>query len=161
MAGTALYGAMLVLGIVDVGRGGLSLFGTPTVRSLFPRAFSSRHGGFAVLGGLAIAWRKSSDAHKRLIILATICIADAGFSRWLAPHMEKYAGNGYWGNSLKLYLSDFLLVALLGAYDLFTRGRLYGAYVFGAVWGLGLEFIAIWLYVSPWWKPVATTLIGR
>jgi hypothetical protein len=39
--------------------------------------------------------------------------------------------------------------------------RLYSAYMLGAVWGLGVEFVAVWMYVSPWWKPVATVLIGR
>jgi uncharacterized membrane protein YozB (DUF420 family) len=161
MAGTALYGAMLVLGVVTSVVVDYQSFGTPQYDPSFLSIQLAAMAAFAVLGGLAIAWRKSADAHKRLMILATVCIANAGFSRWLAPHLEKFVGNGYWGNWLELYLSDFLLIALLGAYDLFTRGRLYGAYVFGAVWGLGLEFIAIWLYVSPWWKPVATTLIGR
>lgn len=161
MAGTALYGAMVVLGVATAVVVDSRSFGTPEYDPSFLSIQLADMLAFAMLGGLAIAWRKSSDAHKRLIILATICIADAGFSRWLAPHMEKFVGNGYWGNWLEGYLSNFVLIALLGAYDLFTRGRLYGAYVFGAVWGLGLEFIAIWLYVSPWWKPLATMLIGR
>ncbi|MGH8201421.1 MAG: hypothetical protein ACREVO_13845 [Steroidobacteraceae bacterium] len=55
----------------------------------------------------------------------------------------------------------FLLAAMLGAYDLIGRRRLYPAYLFGAAWGLGLELVAVWLYLSPWWKPVATTFIGR
>ena len=161
MAGTALYGAMLVLGItasviVDYDR-----FGTPQSDPSFLSIQLADMLAFAVLGGLAIALRKSADAHKRLMVLATICIANAGFSRWLAPGLEKLLGDGYWGNWAQLYLSDFLLIAMIGAYDLISRRRLYSAYVLGAAWGLGLEFAAVWLYVSSWWKPVATVLIGR
>jgi hypothetical protein len=49
---------------------------------------------FSVLGGAAIALRRAPDAHKRLMILATIFIADAGFSRWWAPGLEKLLGDG-------------------------------------------------------------------
>lgn len=161
MAGTALYGAMLVLGITTSVVVDHDLFGTPRSDPSFLSIQLADMLAFAVLGGLAIALRKSPEAHKRLMILATIFIADAGFSRWWAPGLERFLGDGYWGNWAQLYLSDFLLVAMLGACDLISRRRLYPAYVFGAVLGLGAEVVAVWLYVSPWWKPVATVLIGR
>lgn len=161
MAGTALYGAMLVLGVTTVVVVDHDLFGTPRSDPSFLSIQLADMLAFAVLGGLAIGLRKNPNAHKRLIILATICIANAGFSRWWAPGLEKFLGDGYWGDWAQMYLSDLLLIAMLGAYDLITRRRLYSAYVFGAVWGLGLEFVAVWMYVSPWWKSVATLLIGR
>lgn len=161
MAGTALYGAMLVLGIVTSVVVDYDLFGTPRSDPSFLSIQLADMLAFAVLAGLAIAWRKNPDAHKRLIFIATICISNAGFSRWWAPGLEKVLGDGYWGTWAQLYLADLLLVAVLGAYDLIGRRRLYSAYVFGAVWGLGVEFAAVWLYLRPWWKPVATVLIGR
>jgi len=161
VAGTALYGAMIVLGVTTSVVVDYDLFATPRSDPSFLSIQLADMAAFAVLGGLAIALRKKPDGHKRLMILATVFIADAGFSRWWAPGLERFIGNGYWGNWAQLYLSDFLLVAMLGAYDLISRRRAYSAYVFGAVWGLGVEFVAIWLYVSPWWKPVATVLIGR
>jgi hypothetical protein len=161
MAGTALYGAMLVLGITTVVVVDHDLFVTPQSDASFLSIQLADMLTFAVLGGLAIALRKNPDAHKRLMILATVFIADAGFSRWWAPGLERFLGNGYWGNWAELYLSDFILAAMLGAYDLISRRRVYSAYVFGAVWGLGAELVAVWLYLSPWWKPVARVLIGR
>lgn len=161
MAGTALYGAMVVLGVITSVVVDYDLFGTPHSDPSFFSIQLADMLAFAVLGGMAIARRKNPDAHKRLIILATIFIADAGFSRWWAGGLAKLLGDGYWANWAELYLSDFLLVGLLGAYDLISRRKLYRAYVFGAAWGLGLEFLAVWLYLTPWWKPVATTLIGR
>jgi hypothetical protein len=152
---------MVVLGVITSVVVDYDLFGTPHSDPSFFSIQLADMLAFAVLGGMAIARRKNPDAHKRLIILATIFIADAGFSRWWAGGLAKLLGDGYWANWAELYLSDFLLVGLLGAYDLISRRKLYRAYVFGAAWGLGLEFLAVWLYLTPWWKPVATTLIGR
>lgn len=161
MAGVALYGAMVVLGITTSVVVDYDLFGTPHSDPSFFSIQLADMLAFTVLGAFAIALRKSPDAHKRLMILATIFIANAGFSRWFAHGLERLLGDGYWGNWAQLYLTDLLLVAMLGAYDLISRRRMYSAYVFGAVWGLGLEFAAVWLYMTPWWKPVATVLIGR
>lgn len=161
MAGTALYGAMIVLGVTTSVVVDYHLFATPHSDPSFLSIQLADMLAFAVLGGAAIALRKTPDTHKCLMMLATICIADAGFSRWWAHGLERLLGDGYWGNWAQLYLSDFVLIGILGAYYLISRRRLYSAYVLGAVWGLGVEFVAVWLYVSPWWKPVATALIGR
>ena len=161
MAGTALYGAMLVLGIVTSVVVDYDQFATPQSDPSFFSIQLADMLAFAVLGGAAIALRKSADAHKRLMILATICISNAGFSRWWGPGLRSLLGDGFWGDWAQLYLADLLLVAMLGAYDLISRRRLYSAYALGAVWGLGIESVGVWMYVSPWWKPVATVLIGR
>lgn len=161
MAGTALYGAMIVLGLTTSVVVDHHQFPTPQSDPSFLSIQLADMLAFSVLGGAAIALRKRPEAHKRLMILATIFIADAGFSRWWGPGLERLLGNGYWGNWAQLYLGDFLLVALIGVYDLGTRRRLYPAYVLGAICGLGAEFAAVWLYLSPWWKPVATGFIGR
>lgn len=161
MAGTALYGAMIVLGITTSVVVDYDLFGTPHSDPSFLSIQLADMLAFAVLGGLAIALRKSPDAHKRLMILATICISDAGFSRWWGSGLEKLLGDGYWGTWAQLYFSDLLLIIMVGAYDLISRRRLYSAYILGAVWGIGLELAAVWMYLSAWWKPVATVLIGR
>jgi hypothetical protein len=152
---------MIVLGLVTSVVVDYQLFGTPHGDAPFLSVQLADLLAFAVLAGFAIALRRNPDAHKRLIILATICISNAGFARWWAPGLEKLLGDGYWGNWAQDYLSDLLLIATIGAYDLITRRRLYSAYIYGAAWGLGIEFAGIWLYVLPWWKPVATMLIGR
>jgi uncharacterized membrane protein len=161
MLGVALYGAMVVLGITTSLVVDYDLFGTPHGDAPFLSIQLADMLAFTVLGGCAIARRKDMDAHKRLMLLATICIADAGFGRWWGPGLERLFGDAYWGNWAQAYLSDFLLIVMIGVYDLITRRRLYSAYVWGAIWGLGLEFAAAWLYLAPWWKPVATMLIGR
>lgn len=116
---------------------------------------------FGVLATAALLWRKSASAHKRLILLATIFIADAGFARWWGDSLVKLVGqHGFWPNWVVLYVSDLLLVALIGGYDLMTRRRLLPAFIAGSAFGLAVQFVAVWLYVSPWWKPVSMKLLG-
>lgn len=161
MAGTALYGAMIVLGVMTSVVIDHDFFGKAPSDPSFLSIQLADMVNFAVLGGAAIALRKEPDAHKRLMILATIFVANAGFTRWWGNGLERLLGDGYWGSWAQQYLSDLVLIAIVGAYDLFSRRRLNSAYIVGAVWGLGIEFVAIWMYVSPWWKPVAAVLIGR
>ena len=111
MAGVALYGAMVVLGIVTSVVVDFDQFGTPRGDPSFLSIQLADMLAFTVLGGFAIAQRKNADAHKRLMIMATICISNAGFGRWWAPGLERLLGDGYWGNWAQAYLSDFLLFA--------------------------------------------------
>lgn len=116
---------------------------------------------FACLAGAGLLLRRYAAAHKRLMLLATFCIVDAGFGRWWGPGLEGLLGKGFFGEWMADYLGDMLLILGLGAYDLATRRRLHPAYAIGATWGLSLQALAAYLYVSPWWKPVATRLIGH
>jgi hypothetical protein len=58
------------------------------VHGPFPYPFISVHavdiGGFLVLLAIGITMRKNSAAHKRLMILSTVALADPGFNRFIA-----------------------------------------------------------------------------
>jgi uncharacterized membrane protein YozB (DUF420 family) len=161
IASVVLAPLMIVLGLATAYTMDRVHFGTPQSDPAFLSIQLADLLNFGVLAGAAILFRQKSSAHKRLILLATIFICDAGFARWWGEALEKLLGDGFWQDWVQDYLSDFLLVAALGAYDLITRRRLHPAYVAGAIFGLGVELIAVWLYVSPWWKPIATKLIGH
>jgi hypothetical protein len=118
--------------------------------------------GFAGAVTAAILLRANASAHKRLILLATLCLVDAGFSRAWGRHAVYAAlGGGFWAFMIAVYLGNLVLIAGIGLYDLITRRRLHPADVAGSVWVVGLQSLAGLLYVSPWWTPVATALIGR
>ena len=116
---------------------------------------------FAVLAGAALLLRRNAPVHKRLILMATICIADAGFDRWIGDWLEQHAGTALIGRWVTWYMSDVVLILAMGAYDLMTRGRLLKAYVAAAAWAMSVQVTAVWLYFSPWWREVAVGIIGR
>ena len=165
VAGMYLYPAMVVLGIATAVVVDRLHAGKPGSDSAFLSIQLADILNFAVMASAAFGLRRTPSAHKRFIILATIFIANAGFARsWEGPILHWVARHhgvaGFWAYAAGLFLSDFLLVLMMGAYDLTTRRRLHPAFVFGASFGLLVEALAIWLYVSPWWKPVAIRLLG-
>jgi uncharacterized membrane protein len=116
---------------------------------------------FAGLASAGFLLRNDSPAHKRLILLATLYISDAGFARLFGGGVHGLLGNGYWPLFFSLYLANDMLIVGLGAYDLATRKRLHPAYVAGVTWIFALQLTAVFLDRSPAWKPVALTLIGH
>lgn len=163
--GLYLYPLMVVVGLAAVVVSDRLHAGRPGSDTRFLSIQLADLLNFAVMASAAFAWRRIPSAHKRLILLATIFISNAGFSRWWAQPIlhwitRHHGVPGYWGYAAVMFLSDVLLVLMMGAYDLVTRRRLHPAFVAGASFGLLVEALAIGLYVSPWWKPVALGLIG-
>jgi hypothetical protein len=117
---------------------------------------------FAGALSAAIVLRAKAAAHKRLILLATLCLVDAGFSRiWGRRAVYAELGGGFWAFMASVYAGNGVLIAGIGAYDFITRRRLHPAYVAGGAWVVGLLMLGGLLYVSPWWAPVAEGIIGR
>ncbi len=77
---------------------------------------------FAVLAGAAFALRKKAAAHKRLILLATIVMMAAAFSRFpvQVADNEKFAVYGI-----------YVLLGFMVLYDVWSLHRVHGATVFG------------------------------
>jgi len=116
--------------------------------------------GFSTLAFAGIALRRDSPAHKRLMLLSTLYLSTAGFA-WLWLLTIGTAGtHTFWGWFIAYNIGGDIVIALLGVYDLATRGRLHRAYVLGAGWILANELAAAWLYFNPAWKPIAMQLLG-
>lgn len=115
---------------------------------------------FVGLVGAAVLLRAKPSAHKRLMLLATLYITDAGFGRWVGDvlHITGQDALSMWAS---LYGASTLLVLGLGAYDLATRRRLHPAWVWGLPWIAAMQATALVLYLSPAWTPVAAGLIGK
>ena len=159
IAGAALAVVMVPLGIATALTMQKMRLGQPGPGAPF---FSVQLIDMIEFGGLAaaaISARKLPSAHKRLILLATLSIADAGFARWLGIWLYGYLGEGVWRFFIELFGGSDLLVLGLGAYDWVTRKRLHPAYLFGAAWLLTCQLTASWLYYSPAWKTLATGMI--
>lgn len=105
---------------------------------------------FASLVGAAFYFRRRSDVHKRLMILATIALLAAPIAR-LPLRILEAGPPAFFG------LSDlFLLPCVL--YDLFTRGRIHSATLWGAVVIVGSQVLRLMLGGTAAWLAFATWL---
>ena len=96
----------------------------------------------------AIVCRRRPQAHKRLMLLATISILDAPIARWPgAP--------GALGVSLLVDL--FVVVAM--AYDFLSRRRVHPAYIVGGAIIAGNQALRDVVGRSDAWQAVARALI--
>jgi uncharacterized membrane protein YozB (DUF420 family) len=89
---------------------------------------------FAVLAGAAFALRKKSAAHKRLILLATIVMMAAAFSRFPVQP------GGH--DNFAVYAID-LLLGFMVLYDVWSLHMVHGATVFGAILVLAYLYFAV------------------
>lgn len=104
---------------------------------------------FASLLAWGIAQRKNPAAHRRLMILTTVAIADPGFARF-----SEY----FWPNEphsilvwfFWVFYGNVLLVVLMAAWDVW-RGRLVRSFVIGATGLVAAQFFASVLYFWPPW----------
>lgn len=105
-------------------------------------------GGFLVLLVWGLTLRTNPAAHKRMMILATVSLADPGFSRfsgWLWP--QEPASLIAW--FLWVFYGNVLLVALMAAWD-WRKRRLMPQFVVGGIGLVAAEFAATLLY---FWEP--------
>jgi hypothetical protein len=161
--------AMVVLGAVMLFVGPAAAwvtqqrdFGGPHSNPAFLSVQLSAMITFAVVGGAGVLLRNASpSAHKRLMIVATLVLADAGFARWLGGPIAHAFGKGPWQRYLGLSGATAVIIIGIGVYDLITRRRLQPAYVAGASWALAGQGLAAYLLFVPSWKVVATHLLGH
>lgn len=113
----------------------------------------------ALFFGVFTAWglwlrNRDSQAHKRLMVLATLMPLPAAIDRieWLPSTMPANPDSSF------LYMILWLSPALL--YDLLRRGRLHRVYVIGLLLNLPLVLAGHGLASSPWWVATAPHLIG-
>jgi hypothetical protein len=161
LAAMGLAAAMVVIGPATAIAVGHMQLGTKDANPTFIAVQLNDIFAFAMLVGAAFAWRRTPPVHKRLILIATLFISDAGFARWLGDGLHAAIGEGYWGQFVPLYLCNDLLLLGIGAYDLATRRQLHPAWVAGTAFTLLLQLAAAYVYVEvPGWKAVSLHLLG-
>jgi hypothetical protein len=104
-------------------------------------------GGFLVLTAWGIALRKNSAAHKRMMILATIALADPGFSRFSGYYVKEPTSVIPW--FIYMFYGNVLLIALMVGWD-WWRGRLVRSFVLGSAGLVVALFVAS---VMNFWEP--------
>ncbi len=133
-ASIALVAIMVPLGIATdvlaIRRGATPPFFTPAMM------FSSDLTDillFAALFGWAIAWRRRTDWHKRLLLCATVLLTWPAFGRLAPVHALGLA------MIVPVSLALLVALALVGpVHDLYRRRSVHPAYL----WGVGLIIVA-------------------
>ena len=150
VAGAVLAALMLVTGYlaaVTAARRGFSVPGLPPPLVFFAVPFFDLV-VFAGFVGAGLALRRSSAAHKRLMLLAMISILTAAIAR--LPYVLPFGPLMFFG------LTDLFVVALL-VFDRATRGALHPASLWGGLLlvvsqaaRLAISGTAAWLAFARW-----------
>jgi hypothetical protein len=100
----------------------------------------------------AVWWRKRTDIHRRLMLVATCLLTAAAFPRF--PFITIQALRWYAG------VDTLLLLGVL--HDLIVRGRVHPAYAISLPPVLVGQFVAMTLFLARphWWVEVGRYLIG-
>ena len=162
LLGAGLAAVMLVLGPATAIMVDAAKFAAKGRAPIFMSVQLADMLAFATLVGAGLLLRSRPDYHRRLMLLGTLFISDAGSSRWLGDGIQAaMGGDGFWPFWGSLYLPNVVLLLAFGAYELATRRRLHPAYAVGAVWFLLVQLGAVVLFFSPAWKPISLKLIGQ
>ena len=106
---------------------------------------------FAIFFLGAVLWRNDKDKHKRLMILASICLMSAALFRW--PGVSRVGPLAAYGLTL-------LFPIAAAVYDRWSRGRVHPVYW----WGLAVIVVGIPLRVallgSLGWRHAMQSLFG-
>ena len=142
---------LFVIGLVTSIIVDRSKFGTPEWGPDFFAIQLSDLVLFAALTGAALLMRRDPASHKRLMLLGTVTISNAGFARWWDPVLGAWLGRGYVPELIVDFLSDFLILGAMLAYDFATRGRANRALLRAAALVVGIESLAVFVYFNPGW----------
>jgi uncharacterized membrane protein YozB (DUF420 family) len=123
-AGAVLAALMVVLGnlvAIAAMHGGFKGLGDPYAFYSVP-FFAIQ--GFAIAVALAILWRERAETHKRLMVLASVIVVEAGTARLPLAAVDAGAPFSFFAGG------DIVIVAGI-LYDLWSRGRIHPAWLWG------------------------------
>jgi len=124
-------------------------FDASVVQVLAPRIVWGNYAGaltFALLVGAAVALRRNAQAHKRLMLLASISIISPAVARIMQwPVFGAEINANFF---VIAFVSSFVLAGVVAAYDLATRKRLHPATLLGTTLLVGAKLAAV-LVIAP------------
>lgn len=115
---------------------------------------------FTVLISAAGFMRRQPATHKRLILLGTTQLLDAGFARMELYQMAKTP----WLPPVEMFVNFngmvWVVMAVAILFDVATRGRPHPVYLVAAPFMVAMQYLASSLIAWPGWKPLAGNLLG-
>lgn len=126
----------------------------PTPGALPPQFLSIAFSGvvcMAVLLPWGVLMRRNTAAHRRVLMLATICISDAGFSRMAG--LLRPAPTTFLGTYLFYEGGNLFLIVLMFLWD-WKRNRIMKQFLWGASLVIAVGLTATSLYFNETWKSI-------
>jgi hypothetical protein len=102
---------------------------------------------FAVFAGLALYFRGTPQTHKRLILLASITLVEAGISRWPFEPFISTPPLAFW--------SKTAFVIPLVVWDLYSRKRLHPVTLWGGLFLISEGPLRDMVSHTAWWLAFA------
>jgi hypothetical protein len=140
VAGTAIAIVSLRYNFAHGNLGSLSFFAIPVGDMVV----------FPILVAAALASRRQTEMHKRLMLLATISVLDAAIARWPLAIMAS-------GPVAFFAVTDLYIVAGV-VFDVAVRGRVHPAYIWGGLLIVGTQVARLALWHTAWWIAFARML---
>jgi len=106
----------------------------------------------AVLLPWGILMRRNSAAHRRVLILATICISDAGFSRFVGLFLPP--PTTFLGTYLFYEGGNLLIIVLMFLWD-WKRDRIIKQFLWAASLVTAMGVAATGLYFNETWQAIS------
>jgi hypothetical protein len=110
-------------------------------------------GGFLILLAWGLTLRKNPAAHRRMMILSTVALADPGFARFTGNLVPQPTSAIPW--FFYMFYGNVLLILLMAGWD-WWRGRLMRSFAIGATALLTAMFVASLLYFWGPWRVLTT-----
>lgn len=112
--------------------------------------------GFIAFIVIGLRYRSHPAAHKRLMMLAMVSIADPGFAR-LALHLLPHPGTPL-ASFVIVFYGNVLLLAAMFAWDLWRHSRIHPALLAGGLSLISVELVTAFLFYNPAWNATAMSL---
>ncbi len=120
---------------------------------------------FAAVSFTGLAFRANAVVHKRLMLIGTIVLSDAGFGRWIGPYLGPFLGKLFGRGFIAFHVPHFIgadtLMAVILIHDLATRRRLHPVVAGAVLFVVAMQVTTTLVYLLPAWTPVATHILGH
>jgi hypothetical protein len=105
---------------------------------------------FLTLGGLGLLYRRRSDIHKRLMLLASISAMEAGVSRIPLDFMDSIP---------KVHVANDALLLIIIVIDTVRNRRMHPAFLWGSLFFVSVQTLSTWISGTSTWLQIAHSIM--
>jgi hypothetical protein len=106
---------------------------------------------FAAFAGLALAWRRDLQSHKRLMLLAAIVLVEVAVFRWPFEFVQ--------GNAIVSFLTVAVLLMPIVVWDFISRGSLHPVTLWGGAAFILYGIVRLPIAGSATWHELGRSLV--